>query len=115
MDGNGRWAKARGLTRTKGHEAGEAALLDVIHGAIELGIGQLSALRVLDGELEAVARRGAVPDGLQPGRHVAGSATSWTMGVRGPLGGRRPAPVAVGDQGARGRPSDERGTTTSAR
>jgi len=43
MDGNGRWAKARGLTRTKGHEAGEAALLDVIHGAIELGIGQLSA------------------------------------------------------------------------
>jgi undecaprenyl diphosphate synthase len=43
MDGNGRWAKARGLTRTKGHEAGEAALLDVIHGAIELGIGHLSA------------------------------------------------------------------------
>jgi undecaprenyl diphosphate synthase len=43
MDGNGRWAKARGLTRTKGHEAGEAALLDVIHGAIELGIGALSA------------------------------------------------------------------------
>ena len=43
MDGNGRWAKARGLTRTKGHEAGEAALLDVIHGAIELGIGTLSA------------------------------------------------------------------------
>ena len=42
-DGNGRWAKARGLTRTKGHEAGEAALLDVIHGAIELGIGTLSA------------------------------------------------------------------------
>ncbi|MEP7054962.1 MAG: undecaprenyl diphosphate synthase family protein, partial [Actinomycetota bacterium] len=23
MDGNGRWAKARGLPRTKGHEAGE--------------------------------------------------------------------------------------------
>jgi undecaprenyl diphosphate synthase len=43
MDGNGRWAKARGLSRTKGHEAGEAALLDVIHGAIELGIGALSA------------------------------------------------------------------------
>jgi undecaprenyl diphosphate synthase len=43
MDGNGRWANARGLPRTKGHEAGEAALLDVIHGAIELGIGTLSA------------------------------------------------------------------------
>jgi undecaprenyl diphosphate synthase len=43
MDGNGRWAKARGLPRTRGHEAGEAALLDVIHGAIELGITTLSA------------------------------------------------------------------------
>jgi undecaprenyl diphosphate synthase len=43
MDGNGRWAQQRGLPRTKGHEAGEAALLDVIHGAVELGIGCLSA------------------------------------------------------------------------
>jgi undecaprenyl diphosphate synthase len=43
MDGNGRWAKARGLPRTKGHEAGEAALLDVIKGAIEIGVDCLSA------------------------------------------------------------------------
>ncbi len=43
MDGNGRWANQRGLPRTRGHEAGEAALLDVIHGAIEVGIGTLSA------------------------------------------------------------------------
>lgn len=43
MDGNGRWAKARGLPRTKGHEAGEAALFDVIEGAIELGVRHLSA------------------------------------------------------------------------
>jgi undecaprenyl diphosphate synthase len=43
MDGNGRWARQRGLPRTKGHEAGEAALLDVIHGAVEMGIGCLSA------------------------------------------------------------------------
>lgn len=43
MDGNGRWANQRGLPRTKGHEAGEAALLDVIQGAIELGVGTLSA------------------------------------------------------------------------
>ena len=34
MDGNGRWANARGLPRTKGHEAGEASLLDVVAGAI---------------------------------------------------------------------------------
>ena len=37
MDGNGRWANQRGLPRTKGHEAGEAALLDVVAGAIEVG------------------------------------------------------------------------------
>jgi len=43
MDGNGRWAKQRGLPRTKGHEAGEAALFDVIEGAIELGIRNISA------------------------------------------------------------------------
>jgi undecaprenyl diphosphate synthase len=43
MDGNGRWAQERGLPRTKGHEAGEAALLDVIHGAIEIGVQHLSA------------------------------------------------------------------------
>ena len=43
MDGNGRWAKQRGLKRTEGHAMGEAALLDVIHGAVELGIPYLSA------------------------------------------------------------------------
>jgi undecaprenyl diphosphate synthase len=43
MDGNGRWAAQRGLPRTAGHEAGEAALLDVVHGAIEVGVDYLSA------------------------------------------------------------------------
>ena len=43
MDGNGRWAKQRGLARTAGHEAGEASLLDCVHGALELGIPWLSA------------------------------------------------------------------------
>ncbi|MFA7323234.1 MAG: isoprenyl transferase [Candidatus Nanopelagicales bacterium] len=43
MDGNGRWAKERGLPRTAGHERGEAALLDCVHGALELGIGSISA------------------------------------------------------------------------
>ena len=43
MDGNGRWAKKRGLPRTAGHEAGEAALLDVVHGAIQIGVKELSA------------------------------------------------------------------------
>jgi undecaprenyl diphosphate synthase len=43
MDGNGRWAKERGLPRTKGHEAGEHALFDCVEGAIEAGVEWLSA------------------------------------------------------------------------
>ncbi|GAA1393793.1 isoprenyl transferase [Luteococcus peritonei] len=43
MDGNGRWAKQRGLRRTEGHQRGEASLFDVIEGCIELGIPYLSA------------------------------------------------------------------------
>ncbi|MGA9716151.1 MAG: undecaprenyl diphosphate synthase family protein, partial [Aeromicrobium sp.] len=38
MDGNGRWAKQRGLPRTAGHEMGEGALFDVVEGAIEVGV-----------------------------------------------------------------------------
>ena len=43
MDGNGRWATQRGLPRTEGHRAGEAALMDVLYGAMQLGIGTISA------------------------------------------------------------------------
>jgi len=43
MDGNGRWANARDLPRTAGHEAGEVALNDVVAGAVELGVSHVSA------------------------------------------------------------------------
>lgn len=43
MDGNGRWAGARGLPRTAGHIAGEQQLMDVVAGCIELGVRHLSA------------------------------------------------------------------------
>lgn len=43
MDGNGRWAKERGLPRTAGHEAGEQSLMDCVYGALELGITHISA------------------------------------------------------------------------
>jgi undecaprenyl diphosphate synthase len=43
MDGNGRWAAQHGLPRTEGHRAGEAALMDVLYGAIQLGIPTISA------------------------------------------------------------------------
>jgi len=42
MDGNGRWAKERGLPRTAGHEAGELALLDAVYGALEIGVKYLT-------------------------------------------------------------------------
>lgn len=42
MDGNGRWANSRGLTRVEGHRMGEKALLDVVAGAIQAGVQHLS-------------------------------------------------------------------------
>ncbi|HEX9335175.1 MAG TPA: isoprenyl transferase [Pseudonocardiaceae bacterium] len=42
MDGNGRWANQRGLPRIEGHKRGEAVVLDVAKGAIELGVQWLS-------------------------------------------------------------------------
>ena len=42
MDGNGRWANQRGLTRIEGHKRGEAVMIDVASGAVELGVRWLS-------------------------------------------------------------------------
>ena len=43
MDGNGRWANARGLPRIEGHRMGEASLMDVARGCIDIGVRWLSA------------------------------------------------------------------------
>ena len=43
MDGNGRWAAARGLPREAGHRAGVAALRKVVEAAPKLGVTTLSA------------------------------------------------------------------------
>jgi undecaprenyl diphosphate synthase len=42
MDGNGRWAAARGLPRNAGHEHGESALFDTVEGALQLGLRWLT-------------------------------------------------------------------------
>jgi len=42
MDGNGRWANARGEQRMYGHARGEVALFDVVEGAIEIGLEWLT-------------------------------------------------------------------------
>ncbi|HEX9774500.1 MAG TPA: polyprenyl diphosphate synthase [Actinomycetota bacterium] len=42
MDGNGRWAKARGLPRNKGHRAGEEAIPRAVYAASDLGVEYLT-------------------------------------------------------------------------
>ncbi len=42
MDGNGRWARRRGLPRTAGHTAGEEALAAVTRAAVSRNIGWLT-------------------------------------------------------------------------
>jgi undecaprenyl diphosphate synthase len=42
MDGNGRWAEARGLPRTEGHRKGEDALFEAVEGALVLGVKWLT-------------------------------------------------------------------------
>lgn len=42
MDGNGRWAKGRGLTRLKGHEAGSQAARKIVEAAKQRGIAYLT-------------------------------------------------------------------------
>jgi undecaprenyl diphosphate synthase len=42
MDGNGRWARQRGLPRTLGHRAGVSALRRTVEGAAELGVERLT-------------------------------------------------------------------------
>jgi undecaprenyl diphosphate synthase len=42
MDGNGRWAKQRGLPRALGHRAGVAALRRTVEGAEELNVDRLT-------------------------------------------------------------------------
>src|SRR5262249_17336044 len=42
MDGNGRWAKARGLPRVAGHKRGAEAVRRTVRGAAELGVEYLT-------------------------------------------------------------------------
>ena len=63
MDGNGRWAEARGLPVAEGHRAGTRALRRTVEAAIDLGVELARRLRVLDRELDAPGRRGRRPDG----------------------------------------------------
>ena len=71
MDGNGRWAKDRGLPRTAGHERGRGRAARRRQRRPRAGHPVPERVRVLHRELEALAGRGEVPHGLQPRRHPA--------------------------------------------
>jgi trans,polycis-polyprenyl diphosphate synthase len=43
MDGNGRWAKARGLPRSEGHRVGADRLTELVDGALAIGLTHVSA------------------------------------------------------------------------
>ena len=42
MDGNGRWAKARGLPRTEGHRVGANRVREIVYACLDLGISYLT-------------------------------------------------------------------------
>lgn len=42
MDGNGRWAKAKGLPRTEGHRVGAGRVREIVYACLELGIRYLT-------------------------------------------------------------------------
>ena len=42
MDGNGRWARQRGLPRWEGHRAGMTAVREIIEGSVEAGVAHLT-------------------------------------------------------------------------
>ncbi|SDW13562.1 isoprenyl transferase [Aequorivita viscosa] len=42
MDGNGRWAKQKGMFRYKGHESGSKAVREIVEGSAKIGIPNLT-------------------------------------------------------------------------
>jgi undecaprenyl diphosphate synthase len=89
MDGNGRWATARGLPRIAGHHAGAAAVSRIVEAAPGCGIGTLTLFafssdnwRRPKDEVAALMHLFATHLGRETGRSVA-------HGVRMEVIGRR--------------------------
>ena len=57
MDGNGRWAKNRGLPRLAGHNAGMKAMKKIVDHSDKLGIRYLTVYAFSTGKLEALSGR----------------------------------------------------------
>ena len=89
MDGNGRWANARGLPRIEGHRMGEAALMDVARGCIDIGVRWLSAYAFSTENWRRSPDEVRFLMGSTATSSAAGSTrcTRWACGCAGPGGG----------------------------
>ena len=63
MDGNGRWARKRGLPRIAGHRAGRHAVRETVRSCAQLGIQALTLYTFSPRELEASAATRSRPCG----------------------------------------------------
>ena len=66
LDGNGRWAKKRGLPRTFGHKEGCITVEKTVETAARMGIKYLTVYGFSTGKLEEVGRRGWSADAAVP-------------------------------------------------
>ena len=98
MDGNGRWAEARGWPREAGHRAGADAVRRTVESGPETGRAHPDALRLLVGQLEAPGARGVGADAPVP--HLPGARNRPLRGKRRPAERDRPARPAAGAAGA---------------
>ena len=63
MDGNGRWARRKGLPRAAGHRAGAETLRTVVETCIDLGYSLFNGICFFHRELEKTGRRSKCIDG----------------------------------------------------
>jgi undecaprenyl diphosphate synthase len=94
-DGNGRWAKARGLPAVKGHEAGADVVKERLRDAVRFGIKELT---VYSFSTENWSRSKAEVSGLMrmfARRIDAETPELHEQGVRMRFVGRRAAPVSA--------------------
>jgi undecaprenyl diphosphate synthase len=101
MDGNGRWALARGLPRLAGHRAGAAALRRTVEAAPELGVGVLTLFafssdnwRRPAGEVEGLMRLFSEHLERETARCVANRVRLEVIGRRDRLGAELGAAIA---------------------
>ena len=98
MDGNGRWAEARGLQRTAGHRAGADTVRRVVEAAPALGVGTLTLYAFSSDNWRRPAREVALLMRLLRRYLIAETARCVADGVRVRLIGRRdrlPAPLCA--------------------